>query len=318
MTQVRALWHIDNQTSTIREQTLKTQPGDIQLTSRYSLISTGTELLVARGMVPAALHQDMRVPNMEGDFMLPVKYGYSLVAQEPDNGPYYHIMHPHQTMCSVPEHEPFEIPAEVTPKRATLASNLETALNAVWDARVLPGERVVVVGFGMIGSLIARIVSGIPAAEVLVMDIDFHRQIYAEEFGFEMITSTEAVEPFDVAFHCSGSGDGLQSCLDLLGREGRIIDASWYGTKEVTLRLGGEFHSLRKRIISSQVSAVSTHMRPRWSHRRRKKAVFELLKNPAYDQHITHTVSLDEAARLFDRWRRETPEGLGFCIDYNL
>jgi len=312
-----ALWHTDSATSSIKEGTLNPLPQSLTVESAFSLISLGTELLIARGLVPPEMYGDMRVPYMEGDFMMPVKYGYSLTGKLRDSGAHIHVMHPHQDVCHVHPSHTFEIPEHIPLKRATLASNLETALNAVWDARLMPGERALVVGCGMIGSLVSRIISGTPGCTLEVFDPHQNRMQYADDFGFCLLEDPDAaMEPFDVAFHCSGTGSGLQLALDLVGKEGRVIELSWYGTHPVNISLGGEFHNLRKRIISSQVGSIPSHMASRWDFHRRKRAVFELLKDSAYDQHITNVISLEEAAALFKTWRHKSPEGLGYCVDY--
>ena len=317
MQPTRALWHIDNSTSLIKEGELSSSLESVTVESAYSLVSLGTELLIARGLVPPEMYHDMKVPYMAGDFKMPVKYGYSLTGRLRETGAHIHVMHPHQDLCNVHESHTFEIPKDIPLKRATLASNLETALNAVWDAQLMPGERVLVVGCGMIGSLVSRITSNIPGCVLQVFDPHEDRMRYADGFGFSLLEDPDgAIAPFDVAFHCSGTGQGLQLALNLVGKEGRVVELSWYGTHPVNISLGGAFHSLRKRIISSQVGSIPPHMSSRWDFRRRKETVFELLKDSAYDQHITNVITLDEAATLFNTWRHESPKGLGYCIQY--
>jgi len=319
MQQTRALWHIDDTKSEIKQADLMRAPESVIVESAFSLISLGTELLIAHGFVPSEMYADMEVPHMAGNFEKPLKYGYSLTGKLRESGAHVHLMHPHQDICSIPPSHGFEIPVNIPLKRATLASNLETALNAVWDARVLPGEKAVVVGFGMIGSLVSRVASGIPACAVEVVDTDPGRLQYADEFGFSVLEdANESIGTFDVAFHCSGTGAGLQQAIDLVGMEGRIVELSWYGTHTINISLGGAFHNLRKRIISSQVGSIPPDMASRWDFTRRKKAVFELLQDEVYDPHITHVISLEEAAGLFNTWRHKRPEGLGYCISYLL
>lgn len=315
---MKALWHLDPETSAIKPGSLpETTSPSVHVGSLYSLISIGTELLVARGNVPESLHEFMRVPYMEGEFLFPVKYGYSLVGAITGTGTLCHLMHPHQSECLIDPEDFFEIPTDIPPKRAILASNLETALTGIWDGVIKPGERIAVIGFGMIGSLIARIAAGIPGTTVKVVEVQESRRKFAVQFGFTLLDDpTEALEPFDVAFHTSGTGIGLQTAIDLVGLEGRVIEMSWYGNRSVSVHLGGEFHTLRKQLISSQVSNIPVAMQARWDHRRRMQAVFDLLRNPVYDQHITHEISLEEAAELFNQWRSIPAEGIGYCIKY--
>ena len=313
----RALWHDSDKSSSVHSERITPKPGDLVLDAQYSLVSTGTELLIAKGKVPPNLHFDMRVPYMSGDFILPVKYGYSLTGIELSSGSAYHVMHPHQDKCCIDPALAFEIPEGIPLKRAALASNLETALTAIWDASLQAGERVLVVGFGLIGSLIARMSRDVPGCTVIIKETNPARKSYAQDMGFEVSAHLEtAIEPFDVAFNTSASGPGLQAALDAIGREGRVIELSWYGDSQINLGLGGEFHSLRKRIISSQVGQIPAHMSPRWDNRRRRQAVFSLLADPAFDVHITHEIGLEEAALLFNQWRTSPPEGLGYVIRY--
>jgi threonine dehydrogenase-like Zn-dependent dehydrogenase len=139
-----------------------------------------------------------------------------------------------------------------------------------------------------------------------------------KQFGFSLLENPdEATEPFDVAFHTSGTGAGLQAALDLVGLEGRVIEMSWYGDQAVNVHLGGDFHILRKQLISSQVSRIPVAMQARWDHRRRMRAVFKMLRDPAFDMHLTHEITLEEAAELFNDWRSSPPEGIGYCIRYS-
>ena len=315
---MKALWHKDTLHSEVRTTEDHIAHGQaIHLKTLYSQISLGTELTIAQGNVPEELHDTMRVPYMEGDFIFPVKYGYSLVGEAVGTGALCHVMHPHQNECLVDPNDIFQIPDDIPPRRAILASNLGTALTGIWDGAVQPGERIAIIGFGMIGSLLARIASAIPATQVLIIETNVTRKKYAEQFGFKLLEDLGTVfTPFDIAFHTSGTQEGLQTAIDLVGLEGRVVEMSWYGRKAVTLDLGGEFHTLRKRIIGSQVSNIPGTMQPGWDRRRRQKAVFRLLRDPAFDRHITHEVTLEEAAALFNQWRTQPPEGLGYCIRY--
>ena len=314
-----ALWHTSSTASALQEAAVVAEPECCTVQSQYSLVSTGTERLIATGHVPTSMHDTMRVPYQEGSFSFPVKYGYSLVGQVIQGPPEWrgqrvHVMHPHQDVCTVRPTDLFAIPEGVPPLRATLASNLETALTALWDARVMIGDRVLVVGFGMIGALIARLLQALPAVSLSVYDTDPERAAIAEQAGFPLASS--ALRDVDLAFHCSGSEAGLQTGIEAVGFEGKIVELSWYGTQPVSIHLGESFHQQRKQLISSQVSSLPAHRRARWDFQRRKEVVFELLKNNVFDQHITEVVPFEQLPSLFDRIRRGDRSELGWGVEY--
>jgi len=319
MRKAKALWHISDQSTELREAK-STESGRCYVKALYSLISTGTERLVARGQVPYALYASMRVPYMEGEFSFPVKYGYSLVGEVQEGpeeilGKKVHLLHPHQDYCQVETHELTVLPDEVPAIRATLASNVETALNAVWDSGVSVGDRVLVVGFGVIGSLTARLLKSIAGVEVWVYDLDLKRAELARDMGFHPVERMRY--DFDLAFHCSSSSQGLQSCIDHVGFEGKVIELSWYGEQAVSVQLGGSFHQQRKQIISSQVSSIPPSHRARWDFARRKALVMELLKDPHYEQHLGETIPFEQAPALFNDLRKGSLSALSWVIDYS-
>lgn len=317
-----ALWHISSESSQLKKIIASKKESFLEVKSSYSLISTGTEYLVASGQVPPTLFQSMKIPNMRGGFEFPLTYGYSLVGiVENDgafNGKKVHLLHPHQNYCQVSSEEIFLIPENVPEKRATLASNLETALTATWDANVQIGDQVLIVGFGMIGALIGRLLSFMPSVEVTVLETNAYRQSFAKKMGFSVFTELPKKNIFDLSFHTSGTNDGLQSAINGLGMEGKMIELSWYGIKKSTISLGSDFHQKRQQIISSQVGHIPANKSARWDYTRRKEVVFKLLANPIFDEHITHEILFAESPVFFHQLRnRQLEEGLGWCINYN-
>jgi len=303
---VRVLWFTGLGTATLRSDTIYSPvAGEILLVrSLYSAVSEGTERLVLAGKVPPNLHQAMRVPYMEGDFSFPVKYGYSLVGVVDEgashlSGAVVHLLHPHQDICCVNAADVFPVPEGIPPRRAVLASNLETAVTAIWDARPTLGERVLIVGFGCIGALIGQVLRGMPGIDLQIVERDEARSHLARKLGYRTATSA-GDEEFDLAFHASGSAAGLQEAIDRVGMEGRILEVSWYGTSETPLRLGGTFHSQRKTIIASQVSHLPAFQTPRWDLMRRKQLVFSLLRDPAFDLLLDEPTPFDKLADFFN------------------
>ena len=319
---IRSLWHLSAEQSVIKEESFQKPSSDYcKIQSQFSLVSSGTERLVARGEVPKSVYNDMEAPYMEGAFSFPIKYGYSLVGKvimegHPLNGKIVHALHPHQDICFIKEEDLFEIPSNIPEERATLASNLETALTAIWDAKINIGDRVLVVGFGMIGALVARLLSFMPAVEIYVVEIDETRCNLAKQFGFQVLNEQNIPNDFDAAFHTTGTSAGLQTCIDSVGFEGKIIELSWYGSKSIEVILGGSFHSQRKQIIGSQVGKIPSDHRARWDFKRRKKVVFELLKNEIFDQYITDFVNFVDTPAFFADLRAGKTKGLVYCIVY--
>ena len=316
----KALWHESDKFSELREEVNADQKrGMLKVRSLYSLISTGTERLVATGKVPQEAAEAMKVPFMEGSFSFPVKYGYSLVGEVVSEGELagkmVHLLHPHQDELMVENEVVFEVPASVPAKRATLASNMETAINAVWDAGISVGDRVVVAGFGLIGSLVSRVIQMMPGVELAVLEKDDNKRKLAHEMGF---AAAGEVTPgyFDKAINTTASGEALQKCIESVGQEGIVVELSWYGTHGVNLKLGADFHYQRKKILSSQVSRIPENHSARWNYHRRKQVVFELLKSAVFDEHITRVIPFEESPAFFHELRNGQYKGLGCCIRY--
>lgn len=289
----------------------------------YSGISRGTESLVFRGEVPPSQYEAMRAPFQEGDFPGPVKYGYMNVGvvesdpaprdgRESLMGATVFCLHPHQDRYVVPADGVYRLPEALPPARAVLAANMETALNATWDGEVLPGDRVVVVGAGVVGLLVAWICVQIPGTQVLAVDPDGSRRTAADALGIPFRTALphEAHHTYgpgwaDVVFHTSGSPEGARSALEVAGMEARVVEVSWFGSRMVPLPLGEGFHARRLTIRSSQVGHLPPSRRPRWSYRRRMGVALELLRDPALDVLVTGESSLDELPTLMARLSRD-------------
>jgi 2-desacetyl-2-hydroxyethyl bacteriochlorophyllide A dehydrogenase len=321
MTAAKALWHLNAKQSAVQAaQFGPASEEGVRVRSLFSLISTGTERLVATGQVPPSLYQQMGVPFMEGNFEFPIKYGYSLVGEVDQPGHAWHqkkvhLLHPHQDQLIVPPHTLYPIPPSIPPQRAVLASNMETALNAVWDSGVSAGDKVLLVGFGNVGSLLARILKAFPGMQLQVWDRDPWRAELAQKMGFA-VQEPQKPNAFDLAFHTTGHGEALQTCVDAVGYEGKVIELSWYGNREVSLQLGRAFHVDRKQIISSQVSRIPTARLHRWDYRRRKDAVFRLLEDPGFDEHLTEMVPFAALPAWFDRLRRGDLQGLMWGVSF--
>jgi threonine dehydrogenase-like Zn-dependent dehydrogenase len=267
-------------------------PDDVLVRTLLSGVSRGTETLVFRGGVPAGQYAAMRAPFQEGEFPGPVKYGYlsvGAVEQGPPQlrGRTVFCLYPHQTAYVVPAPAVTLVPDDVPPTRAVLAGTVETAVNALWDAAPLLGDRVAVVGAGMVGCCVARLLSRFPAAEITLVDVDPARADVAASLGVGFALPAEAPDGRDFVVHASATSDGLQRSLELLAPEGTVIDLSWYGEAEVRLSLGGVFHSRRLGIRASQVGALPPGRSRRRTPADRLTIALELLRDHAFDELLT-------------------------------
>jgi threonine dehydrogenase-like Zn-dependent dehydrogenase len=296
-------------------------PGEVLVRTLVSGVSRGTESLVFRGGVPAGQYDVMRAPFQEGDLPGPVKYGYlsvGVVEAGPDDlrGRTVFCLYPHQTAYVVPVVAVTPVPDGVPARRAVLAGTLETAVNALWDARPLVGDRVAVVGAGMVGLCAARLLSQIPGVEVTVVDVAHERADVAAALGARFATPGRAPLDLDLVVHASGTGAGLQTSLDLLGDDGVVTDLSWYGDAPVELRLGGRFHSGRLGVRASQVGEVAAARRGRRTRAERLALALRLLTDPAYDVLLTGESSFEELPEVMGKLASGSIPALCHTVSY--
>jgi threonine dehydrogenase-like Zn-dependent dehydrogenase len=296
----RAFWVTAPGTGEIRAEAAPVAgPGEAIVQALYSGVSRGTESLVFRGAVPASERERMRAPFQQGEFPGPVKYGYSSVGRVVDGPPALagrlaFCLYPHQTRYAVPVSALHLLPSDVPPPRAVLAANLETALNAVWDAGVLPGDRVAVVGAGTVGCLAAWLAARIVGCDVQLVDVLPQRARIAAQFGVGFAVPAQARREADVVLHASANPAGLALSFDLAAFEATVLELSWYGEGTQAVPLGGAFHSRRLQLRSSQVGTVATAQRARWTHARRLQLALSLLAAPELESLVTSEGTLDE------------------------
>jgi threonine dehydrogenase-like Zn-dependent dehydrogenase len=303
-TNVEALWYVSPGRVEIRREPLgEPQSGEIRIRALYSAISRGTERLVFAGRIPESEFERMRAPFMGGAFPYPVKYGYAMVGQV-ERGPVelrdriVFALHPHQSVFTLPVQAAMPIPDSVPPARATLAANMETALNAVWDAAPSAADRIAVVGAGVVGSLVAWLCGRFPGAQVTLVDVEPSRAGVARALGVGFAAPDAAPHDCDLVVHASGSASGLATALGLAGEEATVLELTWHGAGEVAIPLGGAFHSRRLKLISSQVGRVAPSHRTRWPPHRRLAAALDLLADSRLDALIAPPVRFDELPEL--------------------
>ncbi|HEX4699160.1 MAG TPA: zinc-binding alcohol dehydrogenase [Actinomycetes bacterium] len=291
--EARAFWLADPGRGEIRPAPLRRPgPGEVLVRTVRTGISRGTETLVFRGEVPVDQYATMRAPFQDGDFPGPVKYGYLNVGVVEDGpgelvGRTVFCLYPHQTSYVVPAVAVTVVPDGVPASRAVLAGTVETAVNALWDARPLVGDRVTVVGAGMVGCCVARLLARMPGVQVALVDVDASRAGVAAALGTEFCAPADAVGDRDLVVHTSATSAGLQLSLDLLAREGTVLELSWYGDRRIELALGGAFHSSRLTVRASQVGTVSPAQGGRRTYAERLALALDLLRDQAFDAVVT-------------------------------
>lgn len=315
---MKALWHINEKESRVLESE-HVPIADTEIESLYSLISLGTERLVANGNVPKELYTSMAVPYMEGDFSFPVKYGYSLVGRvlksaALETGSLVHVMHPHQNSCYIHANSASVVPGNIPAKRAILVANMETAINAVWDSGITNSEMVLIAGYGIIGALLARVCKQLYNCNVYILEQEETKMENAVSHGYSVASGDQGM--YDVAFNCTANENALQYCIDNIKKEAAVIELSWYGIKKVNICLGGSFHNLRKKIIASQVSAIPVHKRPEWDYAKRKSFAFEILQDGFYDLLLTNEIAFEKSPDFFNQNRQSRLPGIGYYISY--
>jgi threonine dehydrogenase-like Zn-dependent dehydrogenase len=299
-----AFWVAEPGVGEIRTETVRDPgPHEVLVRTLRSGISRGTETLVFRGGVPRSLSTSMRAPFQEGDFPGPVKYGYLSVgvveAGRPDLvGRTVFSLHPHQTAYVVPADAVTVVPDDVPAERAVLAGTVETAVNALWDAAPLIGDRVTVVGAGMVGCCVARLLTTVPGTDVTLVDTNPARATVAAKLDVRFARPADATEGRDLVVHTSATSAGLQRSLDLLVPDGTVLDLSWYGDTEVRLSLGGRFHTDRLTIRASQVGAVAAARRSRRTPAERLALALDLLRDPAFDALLSGTSKFEELPQV--------------------
>lgn len=303
----RAFWLRSPDHGEIRDVELPAPgEGEVLVRTLWSGVSRGTETLVFRGGVPASQYAAMRAPFQEGDFPGPVKYGYlnvGVVEEGPDAlvGRTVFCLYPHQTRYVVPVGAVTPVPDSVPAERAVLAGTVETAVNALWDASPLAGDRIAVVGGGMIGSSVAALIARFPGVRVQLVDADPGRAEVAEALGVGFALPQDALGECDVVVHASATEAGLARSLELLAAEGTVVELSWYGDRRVSLPLGEAFHSRRLTVRSSQVGTVSPSARPGRTYADRLALALDLLADPALDALITGESAFEELPDLLPR-----------------
>lgn len=303
-------------------------PGQVLVRALHSGISRGSESLVYTGQVPASVADSMRAPFQEGDFPGPVKYGYLSVGEvvelgpdEPDPsglrlGQRVFALYPHQDLYVVPVEAVSVVPDDVPSQRAVLAGVVETAINVVWDATPRWGERIAVVGCGLVGASVGALLRDFPLAHLVMVDPHPRSMALAERLGIESLTPEQITGEFDTVVHCSGTQDGLALGLSLLAFEGQLVETSWFGQHSPVVPLGADFHSRRLTIRASQVSSIAPSMRQRRTRRDRMASALQELRDPFYDALLTGNTPLADLPETMSEIASGRSPGWCHIVDY--
>lgn len=318
-----ALWYVGPMQAELRDEKVRPPLADeSRLIMLASALSRGTERLIASGLVPPSEHERMACPHMAGDFPFPVKYGYCAVARveegpEELNGARVFVLHPHQDVFNAKTAMLNPIPDNIPTDRATLAANMETALNAIWDSGMSAADRVTVIGGGLVGLLVTFLAARFPGTEVTLVDVNPARAEFAELFGARFALPADAPKDQDVVFHTSASQPGLSTAIHSAAKNGTVIELSWYGEKPLLVPLGGHFHAGRVKLISSQVGTVSPdHAARGWTYSSRLQAALRLLADERLDALLTETLPFPALPDAIPRLLAADAKGLVTVVTY--
>ena len=303
----RAVYFTKPYTVEVRREPIRACEGEVLVHSTLLGISHGTEACFFAGDFPRVSSAD-GIDALEGKQDYPLKYGYMAVGTAEHTGRIF-TFYPHQDRFYLDPAKGLPLPDDISDEDAVFIPSMETALGIVHDAAPRHGEVILIIGLGSIGLLVTEILRIMGFSQIVTCDPLEMRRRKSAELDCCVVTPQQMVEKtltvssgigVDCAINLSGSSEGLQGGLDALAFEGRLIEASWYGTKKVEIMLGTAFHRKRLCICSSQVSHIDAGMQPRWNKERRMKAVMELLGKIRPAKYITHRFSLEEAQNAFD------------------
>lgn len=321
-TTARAFWITAPGQAEIRTESIPAPgPGEALVRTHYSAISRGTESLVFRGGVPPSQYGLMRAPFQAGEFPAPVKYGYCNVGEVVDGpGDWLHrrvfCLYPHQDLYRVPVTALVAIPDSVPSTRAVLAANMETAVNALWDLGPLIGERIAVIGAGVVGCLCAHLLTALPGVTVTLVDPNPARETLATQLGARFASPDGVSGEFDRIIHASGNPQGLALALGIAAMEATLLELSWFGDQLVHLPLGEHFHSRRLTIRASQVGALNPLQQPRWTLKRRINLALELLAEPRLDALINEHSDFEDLPHTMKRLAESPDQVLCHRLHY--
>jgi 2-desacetyl-2-hydroxyethyl bacteriochlorophyllide A dehydrogenase len=283
-------------------------------------VSQGTELLLYRGLGPTPFDPSLDAP---GAPTYPRRYGYAWVGEvvegrgELGPGARVFALAPHGDVHVLDVAAVRLIDRAIPPARAVLAANLETAVTCVWDSALSLGDKVVVLGGGVVGLLVARLAAR-AGASVRLVEPSPRRRAAAGALGIDAV-APEDDRPnggADVVFEATGQPEALERAIAHAGREARIVVASFYGAKTAPVPLGSDFHRRRLRLHASQVSSLPSDRLPRWTFARRFELVRGLLADASLDALVDPPVPFARAAAVYAQLDRAPGDAVQTVFEY--
>ncbi|MHC1785357.1 MAG: zinc-binding alcohol dehydrogenase [Anaerolineaceae bacterium] len=315
--------------------------GEIQVRTRLSAISPGTEMLVYRGQIPEEMAIDSTVPTFTHPFQYPVKYGYTCSGEVIKIGPgvseswlgqRVFSFNPHESLFTTSASNLVRIPEYISDEDSIFLPNMETAVNFLQDSKPLIGEVAFVVGTGIVGLLTTSLLARIPLKALMSVDRFPKRREEAIKAGamkvFDPAQENAAAEMIkacnfmgiqdkaDLVIECSGNPEGLNLAIQLAGFSGRVIIGSWYGTKTASLDLGGDFHRSRIQLKSSQVSTIDPSLCGRWNKARRFELAWQMIDLVKPSRWITHHFEICDFEKAFHLLDKNPEESIQVVFNY--
>lgn len=317
-----AYWTVGPGKGELRREDLPVPgPGEALVRTLFTGISKGTELVVHNAHVPQCVAAEMAAPNQEGSFPGPVKFGYLSVGVVEDGpadwlGKTVFCLYPHQDRYLVPVESLTVVPDGVPARRAVLTGTVETAVNGLWEAGPRLGDRVAVVGAGLVGGMVAKLLAGFPLGRLQLVDVDPAKRAFADALGVDFSHPDDALPDCDIVIHCSASPEGLARSLQLAGDDGDVIEMSWYADRSVSIPLGEDFHARRLSIRASQVGVVARARRHRRSNADRLALAVSLLTDPGFDAFLTGSSAFKDLPGVVQQLSDGTLDALCHVIEY--
>jgi 2-desacetyl-2-hydroxyethyl bacteriochlorophyllide A dehydrogenase len=333
-----SVWFTSPRTVALRAASVRPpSTGEVRIEALYSGISHGSEMMVYRGEVPPELSLDATLPTLQGSFSFPIKYGYASVGRVVDvgggvsalaEGDLVFAFNPHETCYTVPVTVVIKLPPKLDPRLGVFAATVETAVNSLLDAAPRLGERVVVIGQGVVGLLITQLARRAGASLVITTDLYENRRRLSLSAGADMaldpsseslaecVTVMTGGTGADLVIEASGQPSALDDAVKVAAAEGRVVVVSWYGTKRADLALGSDFHRKRLTLKSSQVSNLDPSLTPRWTIRRRRELAVGYLSELLLDELISHVLPFDHAADAYRLIDEQPGEVIQVVLDY--